>query len=156
MKRILWILAPALIVALAAPVFAGDHKCTASTQECLNMMAQKLKTKGWIGVELDNESGKLEVTKVIEDSPAMEAGLKAGDILVAVNGIAYADENNEKMEALRETMTKGKTFTFTVLKNGKNEKDIDITLGSIPDELLATWIGTHMLEHAQVEHAEEE
>ena len=28
---------------------AGDHKCTMSTQECLNVMAAKMKSSGWIG-----------------------------------------------------------------------------------------------------------
>jgi predicted metalloprotease with PDZ domain len=157
MKRVLWFVAPALVVALAAPVFAGgDQKqCTQSTQECLDYMAKKLHDKGWIGVELDMESGKLEVTRVIKDSPAEKAGLEPGDVLMAVNGVAYADENAEEMETIRESMTKGKTFTFTILKAGKGETDVDITLGSVPDDVLAQWVGQHMLQHAQVENAEE-
>jgi C-terminal processing protease CtpA/Prc len=157
LKRVVWLAAPAVIAALAVPAFAGgDHKtCTYGTQECLDYMAKKLHDKGWIGVELNMDSGALEVTKVIADSPAETAGLKAGDILLAVNGVAYADENSEKMEAIRETMTKGKTFTFTVRKADKTEKDVDIILGSVPDNVLAQWVGEHMLQHAQVENAEE-
>lgn len=157
LKRVVWLAAPAVIAALAVPAFAGgDHKaCTYSTQECLDYMAKKLHDKGWIGVELDMESGALEITKVIADSPAEKAGLEAGEVLLAVNGVAYAEENSKKMEAIRESMTKGKTFTFTIRKADKTEKDVDITLGSVPDDVLAQWVGAHMLQHAHVDNAEE-
>lgn len=157
LRHVVRLLAPAVFAALAVPAFAGGvHKtCTYGTQECLDYMAKKLHDKGWIGVELSMDSGKLEVTKVLADSPAEKAGLAAGDILVAVNGVAYSEENSEKMEAIRETMTKGKTFTFTILKAGTTRKDLDITLGSVPDDVLAQWVGQHMLQHAHVKNAEE-
>ena len=157
MRRIGWFVAPALLLALAAPVaMAGDYgKCTASTQECLDMMAQKLNNKGWIGVELNDESGLLAITKVIEGSPAEKAGLKEGDVLFAVNGIQYNEENKEKLGTIREEMTPGSTFTFTILKSGKKEKDMEITLGDLPEDMLAQWVGKHMLDHASVENAEE-
>jgi S1-C subfamily serine protease len=157
MKRIGWFVAPALLLALAAPVaIAGDYgKCPASTQECLDMMAQKLEKKGWIGVELNDESGLLAITKVVEGSPAEKAGLKNGDVLFAVNGIEYNKENKEELGAIRGKMTPGSTFTFTILKNGKKEKDMEITLGDLPEDLLAQWVGKHMLDHASAENAEE-
>jgi len=157
MKRVLWMVASALVVALAAPVaMAGDGaKCTASTQECLDKMAAQLHNKGWIGVELNQESGQLEITKVVADSPAEKAGIKAGDVLFAVNGVQYSEENQAKLGEVREQMTPGKVFTFTILKHGKTEKDVDITLGTLPDDVLAQWIGAHMLEHAAASNAEE-
>lgn len=154
MKRVAFFLAPALMLALAAPVvLAGDYeKCTASTQECLDMMAKKLQNKGFIGVELSEEH---VISKVVADSPAEEVGLEEGDVLFAVNGIEYNEENHEKLGEFRKTMKPGKTFTFTILKNGKKEKDIDITLANLPDDLLAQWVGSHILKHATAEDAEE-
>ena len=157
MKRISWLIASALVLAIAAPVaMAGDYgKCTSGTQECLDMMAQKLKNKGWIGVELNEEAGQLVITKVVAESPAEAAGLAEGDVLFAVAGVEYNEENQEKLGEIRGEMTPGKTFTFTILKHGKKEKDVDIVLGNLPDDVLAQWVGGHMMEHSTAEQAEE-
>lgn len=157
MKRISWLIATALVLAIAAPVaMAGDYgKCTSGTQECLDMMAQKLKNKGWIGVELNDESGKLVITKVVAESPAEDAGLKEGDVLFAVAGVEYNEENQDKIKEIRKSMTPGESFTFTILKNGKKEKEVVIVLGNLPDDVLAQWVGSHMINHATVEEAEE-
>lgn len=119
------------------------------------MMAQKLKNKGWIGVELSDESGQLVITKVVAESPAEEAGLKEGDVLFAVAGVEYNEDNKEKLGEIRKGMTPGESFTFTILKNGKKEKDVAIVLGNLPDDVLAQWVGSHMMEHATAEQAEE-
>lgn len=154
MKAYLKLLLPVLMVAFAVPVFAGDYECTASTQECLDMMAAKLKAKGWVGVELAKEEGQLIVTKVIADSPAKAAGIKEGDVFYAVNGVKYADES-EEMNELRAEMNPGKVFTFTVLRKEK-EKELEVTLATLPDDVLAQWVGRHMLDHAKPIEAEEE
>jgi len=73
MHRIGWIVAPLLAVALAAgsAVAGGYGKCsTANTQECLDMMAKKLKNRGWIGVEINDVIGSMQITRVLPDSPA--------------------------------------------------------------------------------------
>jgi len=135
---------------------AGDYgKCAASTQECLDMMAEKLSNKGWIGVELDDDSGRLVITKVVAESPAEDAGLEEGDVLFALAGVEYNEENQEEIGKIWKGMTPGKTFTVTILKNGKKEKEVDIVLGSIPDDVLALRVGSHMLDHASAEQAEE-
>ena len=41
-------------------------------------------------------------------------------------------------------MTPGKTVTYTVVRNG-SEKDLKVELGSIPETVMAQWIGQHML-----------
>jgi len=158
MKRTAWFVAPLLLLPVLAPLaLASDAygKCTASAQECLDSMVQMYRHRGWIGVELDNESGVLAITKVMPDSPAQKSGLEPGDVLFAVSGVEYNEANNEKLGEIRKDMTPGKVFTFTILKQGKEKRDIDITLGEFPRDVLAQVIGQHMLEqHAHVDSAE--
>ena len=153
MKKVLWI--AALVFALVTPAFAGDYECTAGTQECLNMMAQKLEKKGWVGIELDRdeETGALSVTLVVEESPAEAAGFKAGDKLVAVNGLVFGEASEEALEEAWGSMTPGKEIAYTVSRNG-HDKEIDVTLAKLPEDVMAKWIGQHMLDHATVATAQ--
>jgi len=160
MKQALMILA-ALAVLVPGTLLAGEecsgseeaakhvakHKCSASTQECLDYMAIKFKDRGWVGIEMeiDEETSAMSVTRVEARSPAMEAGFKEGDVLVALNGVRLDDENKEKVKAAQQKMTIGSTVTYTVERNGK-KKDLDVTLGQMPEAVLAKWIGRHMIE----------
>lgn len=160
MKK-LWIalLAAGLLTGIA---FAGEGKCSADTQTCLNMMAQNLKNKGWVGIELDQdeESGKMTVTRVVPESPAEAAGMQKGDVLLAMNGIELSEENKDKTYAAMKKMKPGKQVTYTVDRAGcchkkGGEAQVAVTLGEIPDTLMAEWLGRHMLDHAVIEVAQE-
>jgi len=150
MKRTILTVALTLLIA-AMPVVAGEAKeCTAETQDCLNKMVQHFQHRGWVGIELDSaDSGVLSVTKVEPNSPAESAGLKAGDVLMALNGIRFSEENHEAMKGAQAKMTVGSNVTYTVDRAGRN-MDVDVTLGSIPDTVMAKWIGRHMLDHAAI------
>lgn len=145
----------ALVVVLAVPVFAGGKgKCTHTTQECLDMYAAKLKNKGWVGIEMDKSEDKtgLVITRVVPGSPAEEAGLQADDILLAVNGAKYADNTEDRCatcEAMKGKWSPGSDVEYVVARHGKKVK-IDLTLGQVPPDVMAQWLGHHMLEHATV------
>lgn len=160
----------ALSVLFAAPALAGKDKmdadakakhhakkkgCTYETQTCLNKMVTKLGQKGWVGIEMneDKETGGWVVTKVEPDSPALAAGLQKGDVLLAVNGLAYGSDDKEAWHAVKSSMKIGETITYTV-KRGDHKKEVDVTLGRLPDDVMAKWIGRHMLEHTTVELAQ--
>jgi predicted metalloprotease with PDZ domain len=99
MKRVIGVLAVVMIMVMAAPAMAGEgSKCTASTQDCLNHMAKNLQNRGWVGIEMEDKggTGKMVVTKVVEGSPAEKAGFQVGDILVAVNGVAFGEGNQTR------------------------------------------------------------
>lgn len=143
----------ALAAVLALPVLAGgDHaKCKASTQDCLNKMVAKLKSSGFVGVELDKneETGALTVTRVVPGSPAEDAGLKSGDQLYALNGVVIAEKNyeNGKLEKARQEWAPGQEVTYTI-KRGGYDKEVTLTLAPMPADVMAKWIGDHMLDHA--------
>lgn len=139
----------------AIPAIAGEgHKCTAGTQECLDKMAAKMKKSGWIGVDMEyNKEKSLSVIKaVVPGSPAEEAGLKAGDVFYAMNGIEYTKANKKAIGAEWEKLSPGKKIRVTV-KRGGETKDLKVKLGNMPADVLAKYIGQHMMEHATTEVA---
>ena len=154
MQRHIWLILVAVAILAFLPVFAGDHgKCKYSTQDCLDHMAANMKNSGWVGVEFetDNPDG-YEVSRVIPGSPAEAAGIQAGDVLVALNGVAIKKENDEALSKARKEWKPGQVVAYTVKRDG-SERQVSVTLGSWPADALAKMIGTHMLEHARGEVA---
>ena len=114
-------------------------------------------TGGWVGVELDRpggeEYGPMTVTRVVEGSPAESAGIQAGDLLIAMNGIELAEGNDEKIKADRASWKPGSSVTWTMQRDGA-DRNLAITLAPMPADILAAYIGKHMLEHASAELAQ--
>lgn len=155
MKRAIALLTVFSVVLLALPALAGHGKCTASTQECLDKYAAKMKTIGWAGFEgdYDEESGIFTLTAITPDSPAEKAGFEAGDKVHAWNGIEFASMNEEDWAQSSKKRTPGDVAAYTFTRNGK-EKTLEVTLAQMPEDLVAKKIGSHMLSHAQVASAE--
>jgi C-terminal processing protease CtpA/Prc len=134
---------------VAAPLVAGDQpRCKASTQDCLNYMTSHLKSRGWVGIEYDEEYHK--VLRVIEGSPAEQAGFRKGDVIVAISGVDVTEDNSDELKKIQyEQMKPGNQMTYTVARAGMR-KNLTVTLAAVPEDVMAQWIGRHMLEaHAE-------
>jgi C-terminal processing protease CtpA/Prc len=147
----------ALAIAVLALLPTGARsggECPYNTQECLDYMANKMKDSGWVGVELENaEKGSgMVVTAVVEGSPAEAAGIQSGDILVSINGIPLNKDNEPALAKAREAWKPGSEVTWAMTR-GASPRDLQITLGRMPADVLARFIGQHMLEHAEMEVA---
>lgn len=86
---------------------------------------------GGLGIEISVQNGVLTIISPIEDTPAWEAGIKAGDKVVAVNGSSTKGltlvEASQLMKGKR-----GTKITLTVVREGEEApKDIAITRGSV-------------------------
>ncbi len=68
-----------------------------------------------------------EIDEVIEGTPAEDAGLEKGDVVVALEGHKVTD-GIALIVSIRSHQP-GETLTFTVVRDG-DEKDIDVTLDS--------------------------
>jgi S1-C subfamily serine protease len=152
-----WIGLFGLVIALVAATaaMAGEYeKCTVSTQDCLNKMAEKLRTAGWVGVELDKDEKTkvMTVKRVIDGSPAQAAGMQAGDVFYALNGVVIDDANKEALAQAKKEWKPGQLVTYTVKRDG-SDRDVPLTLAPVPADVMARWIGEHMLQHASVEMA---
>ena len=85
-------------------------------------------------------------------SPAEAAGLEVDDVLLAVNGAKYADNTEDECvtcAAMKGNWEPGSVAHYVVGRGGKKVK-VDVTLGQVPPDVLAQWVGRHMLDHASV------
>ncbi len=79
-----------------------------------------------IGVELQRqEDGTLKVIAAIDDTPAAKAGLKAGDIIIAMDGKPFRPDEGDTSAPLRGPA--GSKIVLTVARKGAT-KPIDITV----------------------------
>jgi serine protease Do len=100
-------------------------------------------TRGWLGVSIQNvtpeiaESLGLEKTRgalvanVIEGSPAAEAGLKTGDVIIEYNGNKIAESNQLPIMVARTKV--GETVKATVVRD-KKQIPITIKVGELKQE----------------------
>jgi len=139
----------AIVALIALPAIAGEGKCTYSTQECLDHMSTNMRSAGWVGIEYDKDeaSQKVLVKSVLDGSPAAAAGLRAGDVLFALNGVQLANANEEEYKKARAEWKPGQQVKYTIQREGKSQ-DVSLTLGSWPADQLAKAVGSHMLKHA--------
>jgi serine protease Do len=103
-------------------------------------------TRGWIGVQiqpvnaeiadslgLKTDQGAL-VAEPQSGSPAAKAGIKAGDVITAVNGEPVKDART--LARTIGTMAPGTSVKLDVFRNGKTET-MTMTLGELPKERVA-------------------
>ena len=150
MNRTIRTAAVALVALAFAGTFAGDGKpCTASKEECQRHFTT-WKAQGWSGLEADKSQKGLVVTKVASGSPAEVAGLKAGDVLLGFNGVAYREGNWERIQALRAETHAGQQGVYTV-KRGRQLKNFEVKFAAIPDAVYTAMVNGHMnAEHGSV------
>lgn len=103
-------------------------------------------TRGWIGIEaqditpelaesfkLDKAEGSL-IAGVLRDSPADEAGLKPGDILVSINGEQVVD--SESMLNLIAVLKPKEKAKLGIVRNGKL-LEVELLVGKRPKPVAA-------------------
>jgi putative serine protease PepD len=84
----------------------------------------------YVGVSLSgNSSGGGQIASVQPGTPGAQAGLKAGDLITAVNGKAIT--TTDQFIATVDNYPPGQTVTLTVKRGGQTE-NIKVTLGTRP------------------------
>lgn len=96
-----------------------------------DLIAGKAVQHSYLGVTVrDNANGTgAQIGTVRDGSPAAKAGLKAGDIITAIDGTAVTDAS--QLTGAIGTHRPGDKVTLTVKRNGSTFK-IDVTLGTRP------------------------
>jgi dienelactone hydrolase len=95
--------------------------------------AGPLPRRGWFGVALAPHASGAAVTAVVPDSPAAIDGMKAGDVIRAVDGKAIRTPADVVAAMTRHAA--GSTATFDVLRAGE-ELRRSVVLRSVPVETL--------------------
>ena len=90
--------------------------------------AQKpVKGNGFIGIKTEaHKDGGIEITILGEETPAEEAGLKEGDILLSANDAQLS--KREDLQNLLKELSAGQEIVFEV-KRGEETQTITLTLG---------------------------
>jgi hypothetical protein len=78
---------------------------------------------------VDDGAGVL-ITEVEEESPAEEAGLKAGDVIIAVDG--EETENSSDLQEIIREREEGEKVTVSVVRD-KNKKEFAVEIGERDD-----------------------
>ncbi len=99
--------------------------------------------RGWLGVEisdvdaairrqfgLETEKGVL-VNSVMEDSAALDAGLRRGDVIVEIDGDEV--ENTRELQHRVSSASPGQEITIGIIRNGE-KLSLEATLGEMPEE----------------------
>jgi serine protease Do len=100
-------------------------------------------TRGWIGVQIQPVTSEIAdslslrtargalVADPQANSPAQKAGIKAGDVIVSVNGEAVTDARN--LARRISALAPGTSVKLGIVRNGK-EDTLTLTLGELPKE----------------------
>ncbi len=101
--------------------------------EKFRMMQEEFQGEfGGIGIQIGVRDKRLTVIAPIEDTPADKAGLRAGDIILEINGVSALDASLE--DAVSKIRgPKGEAVELTILhKDSQAPEKISIVRGTIP------------------------
>lgn len=126
-----------LALALAAPAFAGGGQCgnktSATATGAGHGSCSSARSTAWAGAWLErSSSGQIVVADVAAGSPAARSGLRAGDVVLAVNGRdlrAAAKEGH--LCADGTSCNVGSSFAYRI-QRGNSTRTLRLKLESMP------------------------
>ena len=129
MKRMLTASAvTALALAISVPAIAGGEHCSGQASAAKATYS----AAAWSGAWLERSAtGTVTVAEVAKGSPAAKAGLKSGDVVLAVNGYDLSDSESRAMCASKASCNVGSTVSYTVNRAGAT-KQLKVKLEKMP------------------------
>lgn len=110
-------------------------------------LAQPDLPQGWLGIAIEDSDTGVVVTSVMPESPADQAGLLMEDVILSVDGESVAD--SEVLIAMVRAKAPGDVITLEI-QRGDETLEIEVTLGTRPDELTAPNVEPPQLENRQM------
>ena len=101
------------------------HSSYLSPESYKDMQVKTKGTFGGLGIEITMEGGFVKVVSPIDDTPAANAGMQPGDLIIGINGESIKGLSiNEAVSRLRGPV-KSK-ITITVVRGQKDPFDVEI------------------------------
>lgn len=94
-----------------------------------------------VGASLDSRDGKIYISRVMEKSPAKAAGLKAGDVLISIDGNP-CDSIQESMHLLKGNA--GSSMKVVIRRKGKRHS-MNVIRGEVESDSVTTAILDHKI-----------
>lgn len=126
-----------LTCALALPAFAGGEHCSGKASATTasagkSACSSSAKNAAWAGAWLQRSaSGQVTVAEVASSSPASRSGLKAGDVVVAVNGHELASKEGGECMTSADCKV-GASVAYTI-QRGSTTKVVKVKLEKMPE-----------------------
>ena len=121
---------------IVSPTGASVGIGFAIPSETVNRIVTQLLAKGsiergWLGVSVEDRDGGVTIANLDRTGPAARAGIKAGDVVVAVNG-EHIESSRGLIRAIAG-VPPGNSVRITVKRQGR-DMDISVTVGRRPTE----------------------
>jgi len=95
-----------------------------------------------VGIEIGTENGYVKVITPIDDTPAQKAGIKAGDLIIKLDGKSIQGFSISQAAKLMRG-PKGTAITFTIVRKG-TDKPLDIKV--VRDQIKTRSVRSHIIE----------
>ncbi|MEM4724733.1 MAG: PDZ domain-containing protein [Candidatus Hadarchaeum sp.] len=82
------------------------------------------------------------ITKVVDDSPADQAGIRPGDVIIAVDGKRVTEEST--LDQIIREHRPGDRVEITLWR-GTRERSLEVKLGSRPEEPDVPYLGVYFV-----------
>lgn len=126
--------------------FADDPYTTYMSAEELNNFSRNINMSFvGIGVSYFNNAGISTITQVFKDSPAANAGIEVGDILLAVDGKDIRDMEAEEIRQL--VLGKEGSSVQLLIRREAEEKNISVIRGKVDTTVFAEKKGNAVYLH---------
>lgn len=102
------------------------HSTYLAPNEYSELQIQTSGQFGGVGIEISQEDGIIRVITPIDDTPAMRAGIKPGDLIIKIDGKVIQSIGVEKAIALMRGKV-GSEIVLTVVREGEGSP-FDVTL----------------------------
>ncbi|OPJ65108.1 S41 family peptidase [Clostridium oryzae] len=83
-----------------------------------------------VGLQVAAKNNKITVISIFDGSPAQKAGIKAGDVITAVNGTTVTGNELEKAVTMMKGK-KGKQITLTIDRKGKGKVTVKVVAAKV-------------------------